>query len=319
MTNTLMGTATSFTDVQARGEALGFDSPLRDPGEALRKAGLDFTIQTTSLGELLPDNPLAGRFHAAVRSTDGAILGINSERFHHHQPEVLGVLGEAIVKIRDDAYFSAGGQSSDQRTQFLVVTLNGEPIEGPNGLSNHCLLLANGTNGNRMLQVVAFDKVLGCANQFPAIFKGGAKLISLGHSWTAAQAIPTAIRTLQDATRIFDEMDLEIARLMDTPLPGSPIRLIEKVVGEKPSPTSDDKPGRLLTNWSTQVSRMEDEYCAAHNANAFGSAWGLVMAAQAVDEHGTRAKAGQKQQQRTQRILDNDYPRMQRALALVTG
>lgn len=315
--STIMKTKTSFSDTGDRGVPLAI-TPVRDAGTALERAGINFRVDSTPLSDLLP-NQYGNKYHAAVRSTDGAILGVNSARFHHHQPEVLGVLGEAIVKVHPDAFFSAGGQSPDERTQFLVVTLNSDPIVGRDGGNFHNVLLANGTNGNCMFTGTAFNFRLFCLNQFRALFQTGATLFRLGHTWSASLAIPTAIKAVQDAVRTFDEMDLMIEQLLSTPLPGSPMQLIEKIVGEKPPAASDDKAGRLLTNWSQQVERMRSEYLADHNANARGTAWGLVMAAEAVDEHGSRGAADKRDAQRMNRVLTGDYPRMRRALELVTG
>lgn len=317
MTGTIMKTATSFSDVAQRGVPLAI-TPVRDAGTALERAGLNFTVDSTPLSSLMP-NKYGSKFHAAVRSTDGAILGVNSARFEHHQPEMLGVLGEAIVKVHPDAFFSAGGQSPDERTQFLVVTLNQDPIVGRDGGHFHNVLLSNGTNGNRMFTGTAFDFRLFCLNQFRALFSTGAELFKLGHTWSATQAYPTAIKAVQDAVRTFDEMDRMIEKLLGTPLPASPMQLIEKIVGDRPPAASDDKPGRLLTNWSQQVERMRSEYLADHNESARGTAWGMVMAAEAVDEHGSRGAADKRDSQRMNRVLSGDYPRMTRALALVAG
>jgi len=303
----ILKTSTSF-----RSTPMAFD-PCRDASEALIKAGLNYTVNSTPLSHLSPfDHPFADKFHAAVRSTDGAILGVNSNKFHHHQPEMLGVLADAVIKIRPDAYISAGGQSKDERTQFLVVTLDGEPIEGPHGRHNRNIMLLNGTNGNAMLQAIAFDFTFHCMNQFPLIRQNGSFLFRLGHTWNATQAIPTAITALQDAASAFDEFDRELRILLATPLLSSPDDMFRQIVGAAPV-----KEGRGLTLWEDRLESLRAEYNADHNDYCHGTGLGVVMAAQAVDEHGSKVRGGERDLQRMSRVMSNTYPLMERALALV--
>jgi hypothetical protein len=308
--NTIMQAGASFSTVAERGIPLAFQNLIRNGSDALDAADLNFSVDSKPLSELT-DARFADRWHAAVRSNDGAIIGVNSNRFVHHQPSDLAALGEAIVSIRDDAFFSAGGQSKDGRTQFLVVTLNGEPIVGRDGGYFSSILLTNGTNGNAMLRGVAFSTRLICMNQFPSIRKNGAELFKLGHTWSARQAIPTAVKALQDAARIWDEMDVTIERLLNTPVQ-QPFTVAEQIAGVKP-----EEEGRARTEWEKRFDAIVREYTADYNADISGSAWGMVMAAQAVDEHHGRAREGNRMIQRINRINRNTYPMMERALALV--
>lgn len=307
---TIMKAGTSFSTVPERGIPLEFADVIRDGNDALKAAGLDFIIESKPLSELT-EARFAERWHAAVRSNDGAIIGVNSHRFVHHQPFDLAALGEAIIQIREDAFFSAGGQSKDGRTQFLVVTLNDEPIVGKDGGYFSNILLTNGTNGNAMLRGTAFATRLHCMNQFPSIFQGGAELFKLGHTWSAQQALPTAVKALQDATREWDQMDRDIERLLSTPIT-DPIAVASEIAGQRPS-----EEGRALTEWNKRLDAIYEEYRAEYNTNIQGTAWGMVMAAQAVDEHHGRAKNGNRQLQRVGRIATHNFPLMNRALELV--
>lgn len=309
MTNPIMKAGTSFSQVAQRGVPNALDGAIRDGQQALTAAGLNYEIMSKPLSDLT-DAPFAGRWNAAVRSSDGALIGVNSSRFHHHQPSDLAALGDAIINVRDDAYYSAGGQSHDGRTQFLVVTLNGDPIDGPDGGTFQSVMLVNGTNGNCRLKGIAFTMRLACMNQFPAIFRNGAHLFDLGHSWSARQALPTAVSALQTATRVFDEMDLAIHRLLDTPL-DNPLGMVSEIAGKRPT---DD--GRALTEWEKRFNAITAEYHADHNAHAQGSMWGMIMAAQGVDEHGSRVKHGNRDLQRNMRVIRDHYPLMDRALTL---
>lgn len=312
----IMKAATSFSKVAERGIPMGFQDVIRDGHDALISAGLDFQVVSTPLSTLT-DAKFADRWHAAVRSNDGAIIGVNSDRFVHHQPQDLAALGEAIISIRDDAYFSGGGQSKDGRTQFLVVTLGDEPTGGAGGTYQN-ILLVNGTNGNAMLRAVAFNFRLYCMNQFPSIMRDGSELFKLGHTWSAKQALPTAVKALQDATRIWDDMDREIERLMSIEVSGAKVtELAQQIAGVKPADKVEGEANRALTEWNKRFEAIVDEWRAEHNDDVRNTAWGMVMAAQGVDEHHGRVRGGDRDQQRMARIIGNTYPLMNRALALV--
>ena len=310
--NTIIKTASSFSNVVARGIPLEFGTACRDYNEGLALAGLDFTVESRPLSTIT-ESLYANKYYGAFRSTDNAMLGVNSKQFHQHQPRMLGVLADAVLQLRPDAYISAGGLSKDERTQFLIVTLNGDPIDGGDGKYNRNILLANGTNGNCMLKGIAFNFRFACMNQFPAITRNGNELFKLGHTWSASMAIPTAIKAIQDATRTFDEMDVQIAALMDTKLSHDDARqLLRKVAGDRP-----EESGHAQTIYDNKAAALSTEYLSEHNASIFHTAWGVVMAAQAVDEHASKATKGGKPVQRIQRVLDGAYPLMSRALELV--
>lgn len=306
------------TNTSFRTSPMDLDGRIREADVALAKAGLDFTVDSTPIQHLTPfEHKYGDKYFAAVRSTDQAILGVNSSRFVHFQPSVLGVLAEAIVKVRPDAYISAGGLSLDERTQFLVVTLDDEPIVGPHGKHNRNIMLTNGTNGNRMLQGIAFDFTFHCMNQFPALLrraKKGGSLFKLGHNWSGNQALPTAIQAVQDATRVFDDLDREIETLLSTKISdGEASTIFAQVAGKEP----DTKDVRAFNAWQERKVNLLREYCAQHNDYAFGSAWGVVMAAEALDEHGSKCRKGARDQQRMTRVATASYPHMERAFELL--
>ena len=310
----IMKAGRSFSNVVERGVPLQFDTACRNAQDGLALAGLDFTVESRPLSTIT-EALYAKKYFGAFRSTDGAMLGVNSSQFHQHQPEMLGVLADAVIQLRPDAYISAGGLSKDERTQFLVVTLNGEPIEGQDGHYDHNILLANGTNGNCMLKAVAFNFRFFCMNQFPAISRTGNTLFKLGHTWSGSMAIPTAIQAIQDATRTFDEMDTQISALLDNLIPKfEAVPIFMKVLGDQP-----EKEGHARTIWDNKLTYLKQEYFSLHNAPICNTAWGLVMAAQAVDEHGSKAIKGGKPTQRIQRVLDDSYPLMARTLQLVSA
>lgn len=302
----IMKTTTSFIE---RGIPCAIDG-VRDKHIALERAGLNYNVNSVPLSQL-SDAKYANKFYAAIRSTDGAMLGVNSARFHHFQPSLLGDFAEAIIKIRPDAYINLGGQSLDERTQFLGVCLDGDAVKAPGGDGRYrYILMYNGTNGNRVFGGHAVTHELRCMNMFRALLKDGSQLFSLGHNFSARHLIPTALEAVQNAVKLYDEMDIEIERLLSVKVSNA-MDIIGKIAGERPDE------GRALTEWEKRFDAIVAEYRADYNDNIRGTAWGVVMAAEGADEHRSRVIRGNRDIQRVNRMLTGSYPLTSRALSLV--
>ena len=79
----------------------------------------------------------------------------------------------------------------------------------------------------------------------------------------------------------------------------------------------DTKDARAFNAWQERKVNLLREYCSQHNDYAFGSAWGVVMAAEALDEHGSKCRKGARDQQRMTRVATASYPHMERAFELL--
>lgn len=312
--------------LKSRGFAFNFGEPIRDANVALKRAGLDFTVESVPLNQFRsplqiangqPAGKYSGNFYAAVRSTDGAFLGVNSKRFHHFQPSVLAEVADLIMKFRPGAYVSGGGLSADERMQFLIVTLDEGGIrlggaEGEEGMRT--ILLANSTNGGSLLSGYASTARIGCMNQFPSIMgRKGHQLFGLRHTVSHARLIGTAHESVIEAIRLVDQMDMEIEMLLNTPCEAVRQDFAEALLGEVP------KEPRARDSWTDRWCAFVEEYTADWNEGVKGTAWGAVMAAQGADEHRSRCRRGQRDQARVRRIISADYPMMSRALELVGG
>lgn len=148
-------------------------------------------------------------------------------------------------------------------------------------------------------------------NIFRALLKEGSQIFSLNHNFSASHLVPQAISAVQNAVALYDAMDIEINRLLNTPI-DSPVALLGAVAGARPK---DE--GRGLTEWEKRFDALVAEYKADYNANLRGTAWGIVMAAEGTDEHRSRARKGGKDLQRVNRMLTGNYPLTERALTLV--
>lgn len=307
---TVMMSETSFT--HGRSSVMPLNGAPTTGAEALTAAGLDWTVARVPMSDLLGDVKNADRHSVTVRSTDGAIVGVNGGRHSLIQNEVLAEFGDTVQQFRPDARYIAGGASATGELVFLQMELD-EPIRfgGDDDLGRRQLLFATDHNGRYPLFGAAVSFRLGCMNQWSGMMKDQQRIFSVRHTITADQRIKLAHHAVVEAVRQFDEMDRLINQLLDTPVRLSEVE--EAIVGKRP----DDATGRAQTEWTKRSEALWAEYSADWNTHLAGTALGVVMAAQGVDEHAGRCKHGQREQQRLNRMVTSNYPMMHRALAAV--
>jgi hypothetical protein len=300
----IMSTETSFT----RHDTANLGEGVYDGHEALALAGIDWTVEKLPLSTWVGGVKNAEKHTVNVRSTDGAIMGTNGKRYTVIQNSELAEFGNTVRKFRPDARFIGGGSSMTGELVFLQMELDDPIFFGdPEDVGRRRLIFANDHNGNSPLYGAGVAHRIGCMNQWTGMLKDQRRIFRVSHTMTAKQRIAVAHHAVIEAVRQFDEVDAEIERLLNTP--SGIASVTTQIIGDRPT-----EAGRALTEWEKRLDALYDEYKADFNANLQGTALGIVMAAQGVDEHGGRQVAD-RTQQRVNRILTANYPMMQKALA----
>lgn len=282
--------------------------------EALYYADLDWTVDVHPLGDIAPDlagKKNANRHHVAVRSSDGAVLGVNGNRHAPIQNSALAELGDQIVKFRPDFRYVGGGQSPTGETCYLILESEEVVRFAEDDFGARSILIATDHNGNYPLFGVASTVRFNCTNQFTLARKQGKRLFNIRHTSGAEWAIVAAKQALIEQVKQYDAVDDELSRLLDTPVTMTEVRTA--IIGERPAVG-----GRPQTNWDATWDRLVAEYTADWNIDHMGTAFGVVMAAQGADEHSSRCKKGQRDTQRINRLVKSNYPMMDRALEAVS-
>lgn len=303
--NPIMATETSFMRI----DTANLPADVTSGHTALTLAGIDWTIEQKPLSTWVGDVKNADRHTVNIRSTDGAIIGVNGKRYTAIQNTELADFGDTVRKFRPDARFVGGGSSKTGELVFLQMELD-EPIRfGDDGdTGRRRLIFATDHNGAYPLFGSAVTFRLSCMNQWTSMMRNQQRIFKVTHTISADERIRLAHSAVIEAVRQFDEVDAEIERLLNTPAVITSVS--GQLVGSRPT-----EAGRALTEWENRLDNLFAEYNADFNENLQGTALGVVMAAQGVDEHRGRCKRGMRDEQRLNRMVKGNYPMMQRALA----
>lgn len=285
--------------------------------EALEIAGLDYEVHTHEIGVVAPaleGVKNANRHHVSIRSSDGAIVGVNGTRHTVIQNDALAELGDAIRKMAPDFRYVAGGESTTGETTFLIMesdtTVNfGNHDDGTPDIGMRNLWLVNDFGGNHPLFGLGLMFRPSCMNQLSLAKRKEARLFTVRHTSGKDWAIAAAKQTLVAHFKQRDAMDEQIQRLIEIEMSVGQVQ--KALLGACP-----EKAGRSQSMWENRWAMLSKEYRSPWNAHLKGTALGVYMAAQGVDEHGGRSKFGQTDVQRTSRVLTQRFPLASKVLAL---
>lgn len=292
---------------------LNFPEPVKGGATALRRAGIDWTVSGHDLRELT-GKPGGESYVAAVRSTDDAIVGVNGTRHQLVQNEALADLGDTIIEMNDTFRYVGGGSMYGGTKTYLVLRSNHVLTFGDSDDRGfESILLVNDHDGNCPVVGVGFVGRLACTNQFSGLTRGrtGQRLVRIAHTKSADWKLQAAKDTLRALVHEMDETELELRRLLDTPM--SAEAATSAAVG--PAPTVDAN-ARAITAWENRLMAFRAELSQPYNQHIAGTALGAVMAAQAMDEHASRS--ADRETARLNRVLGANFPTMNRVLAAVS-
>ena len=291
----------------------------RDGIAALDFAGINWGVQSASLADLAPTLEFskgAGNYHAAIRDSDGAVLGVNGNRHEIIQNDALALLGDAIIEQRPEFRYVSGGSLRGGQTTFLILESENTIEFGPDDKGARSMLLVNDFGGTFPLFVKDSIHRFSCSNQFQ-LRSVKQRLVSVRHTMQSGWQITAARTALQAAVRSYDALDKELYRLMNTEVALHDVQ--EQLMGgTRPTVVHGDedqaKQERARNRFDRDWEKLMLEYTADWNVDHMGTAFGVVMAAQGVDEHSSRVKNGQRQAQRVGRVINGNWPLMARAL-----
>lgn len=305
----------AFNNTKHFGRALpAAITPTMDGTEALALAGIDWEVTQTKLSDTVEfaDVPGAKDVVISQRSDNGGIVGSNGKQYTVIQNTALAELGDAIRKVRPDARFVSGGEKNGGKTTFLMLQLDpsGFKFGAEDDTIHRNILLFKGHDGGKLKGLpVGFRPA--CLNQWSQLIRtSGEQMVAVAHTATASQRLFQAVQAVQVAVAAFDEWDVALQQLLNTPLRANDI--FKRIAGDRP-----DEDGRALTEWENRLDNLWAEYSEDFNTNLVGTAAGIVMAAQGADEHRGRCGKGNRETQRMGRVLTGSYPMAQRAMDLV--
>lgn len=300
---------------------LNFKQPVKGGETALRRAGIDWGVDTIDLADLTGRDG-GERFVAAVRDTDGRIIGVNGTRHRVIQNTAMAELADVVVQMNDGFTIVGGGAFPNLDKTYLVLRGDRTITFGDDddtGFSN--ILLVNDFNGNSPLQAIGFVGRLRCTNQMSGLTRRrtGHRLVSVTHTKSAEWKLIAAKDTLRAIVHEMDAVEVEIQRLLEIEM--SAEAATDLASGPAPEEKVDDD-GRVtntrsINDWERKRETFKSELTAPWNEHLVGTALGAVMAAQGLDEH--LSKSLDRDVSRVNRIINANFPTMNRVLASVAS
>lgn len=299
---------------------LNFPEPVKDGATALRRAGIDWTARAVKVSDLSPiAYPGSERFVAVITDEDEPrMIGMNGTRHQVIQNEVLAELGDAIIQMNESFRYVGGGAFPRGDKTYLVLRSDHVLTFGDDADRGfESILLVNDFNGNSPLTATTFIGRLACTNQFSGLTRGrtGTRIVRIPHTKSATERISAAKDILRAAVHEVDAIELELRRLLETPVTTD--AAVAAAVGPAPKARIGDDGevtnARAISTWEAKLKAFRAELAQDYNDHIAGTALGAVMAAQAFDEHGSRS--ADREKARVDRIIAGNYPTMNRVLA----
>lgn len=293
---------------------LNFPAPIKGGVTALRRAGIDWTANAVPLSDLTGNAyPGSDRWVAAVRDSDNAMIGVNGRRHEIVQNEALAELGDAIIQMNAGFSYTGGGAFPAGDKTYLILT--GErniKFGGSDDLGFNAVLLCNDFNGNSPVTGTGFIGRLFCTNQIAGLArgrkKGSQRLVRVAHTMSASENLLIAKDTLRALVHEMDDTERELQKMLTVKV--TEAAAVDAAVGQCPEDTGSN--ARAITTWENKRTAFKAELHAPWNEHISKTLLGAVMAAQGIDEHGSRS--ANRDKARVDRLITANYPTMHRVL-----
>lgn len=237
--------------------------------DALRLSGLDWEVQSRRI-QVAGGSAIEG-YKANVRSTDGRVLGIVTNRYKIVQNRDAFaftdmLLGEGVK------YETAGSLANGQRI-WLLARMDTTKICGDD--VTPYLVFTNSHDGTGSIKAAMTPIRVVCQNTLTAAIAGAKRTWSTKHCGDINGKLEDARNTLKFANQYMDKLE-EQADIMTQIIVPNPL-FIEYLY--KMFPVSNDATERQKRNIEYQRSALQDIYNNKDDIKKFnGTAWGVLNA-----------------------------------------
>ena len=238
--------------------------------EALKMSGLDWEVQSKNI-QVAGGSVVKG-YKANVRSSDGKVLGIVTDRYKIVQNRDAFaftdmLLGEGV------RYETAGSLSNGQRV-WMLARMDTAKICGDD--VTPYLVFTNSHDGTGAIKVAMTPIRVVCQNTLTAALAGAKRTWSTKHCGDINGKLEDARNTLNLANQYMKKLE-EQADIMTQIVVPNPL-FIEYLY--KMFPITNDATERQKRNIEYQRSAISEIYNSKDDIKKFnGTAWGLMMAA----------------------------------------
>lgn len=245
--------------------------------DAIRLAGLDWDVVQSPVS-------VGGRevegYAANVRSTDGAILGITSDRYVPVQNREAFEFTDHL--LGEGARYETAGSLRGGKLVWLLARLDGRKILGDE--VEQYLTFAAGHDGKTPVRVFDTSTRVVCANTYQMALKGAKRVWHFEHASGVHDKLREARETLVNAREYMDALAAEADRMYAAKITKDRLeKILKQVFGDEDA--FKDQPARqrrivLLKDRLIEVYEGRDDL-----QNFRGTEWGLYNAFADVAAH----------------------------------
>lgn len=202
--------------------------------EALKLAGLDWTVELQQLFMAAPDGTMAmvpDRF-STTRSSDNKSLGIVSAGYHVYQnSEAFSFLNAITDTGSGEAVFSTAGSLFGGARTFITLKIGDGFTVGDNDAHDLYLMLTNSHDGSQAFTASATPIRAVCNNTVTLGLKEAKTKWTLRHKVSLEGRVHEAREALEMAFKYEDAFAQEVERLMDIEIQKDQFfKIVDKIV-----------------------------------------------------------------------------------------
>ena len=263
--------------------------------DALRMAGLDWNVVQRNIQ--VCGGAKIQNYKANVRDSDGAVLGVVSERYKIVQNAEAFEFTDSL--IGGDVRYETAGSLNGGRKIWLLAKLPETEIVGDK--TEPYLCFTNTHDGSGAIRVCMTPIRVVCNNTLNLALGSARRAWSVRHTGDMASKMHEARVCLEMACAYMDELGQTADRLANTTVPrGKLMEILDEMF-----PITEDSTDREKRN----VQKLKDEYLVSYWASDImkfrGTAWGAINAMSDMISHNApRRKTANYRENNWGRIMD---------------
>jgi len=253
--------------------------PAPSSAEAIKLAGLDWDVVQSPV--VVNGNEVAG-YLANVRDSDGAVLGITSDKYKPVQNREAFDFTDAMIGA-GCKYETAGSLKGGKLVWLLALTdsrkILGDEIQ-------QYLTFATGHDGKTPVKVFDTSTRVVCANTFQLAINGAKRVWSFEHQNGVHERMDEFRVTMENARQYMDMLEVRAEELFNQKIT---TRNLNKILNQVFGDESEFEEQVMKQN---RIVALKNRVLTVYNdredlQNFRGTAWGLYNAFADVAAHGT--------------------------------